>query len=235
MNNKNNRNIPESNDQGESSEGVTVPPITVTRPKWDTMHENYPGTNIKTFDLYKDIGGKTLSPYDTPEKLYDSPYINSCAIRMSRGLNLSGIKLPSSDANHRDKGGTNGVLKGKDGNNYWFRVKPLGAYIKFLFGNPDKKILLKTAKVGETKQKMSDKDWADIKSKKGIIMFQVSGWGDATGHFTLWDGAHLVYPGDSQHDDYDNELYYFHMKYEREANGKRVIIQTNEILLWELK
>lgn len=29
-------------------------------------------------------------------------------------------------------------------------------------------------------------------NKKGIIVFEVSGWGNASGHFTLWDGKHLI-------------------------------------------
>jgi hypothetical protein len=61
-------------------------------------------------------------------------------------------------------------------------------------------------------------------------MFEVSGWGDASGHFTIWDGNHLIYPGDPLHDDPTSEYYYFHMKYEN--NGK--VFQTDKIILWEL-
>jgi hypothetical protein len=67
-------------------------------------------------------------------------------------------------------------------------------------------------------------------------MFKVSGWSDASGHFTLWDGKDLIYPGEgtprtSPHNDPNSEYYYFNMKYEQ--NGK--VIQTDEIKLWELK
>lgn len=68
-------------------------------------------------------------------------------------------------------------------------------------------------------------------SAKGVIMFEVSGWGDASGHFTLWDGSNLIYPGDLEHDNPNSDKYYFHMKYE---NNNRVI-QTDRIILWELK
>ena len=62
-------------------------------------------------------------------------------------------------------------------------------------------------------------------------MFNVSGWGDATGHFTLWDGSHLIYPGYEEHDDPNSEYYYFNMKYEDEGR----VTQTDSIKLWELK
>jgi hypothetical protein len=28
--------------------------------------------------------------------------------------------------------------------------------------------------------------------RKGVIMFNVKGWDDATGHFDLWDGGDMV-------------------------------------------
>ncbi|WP_425605493.1 T6SS effector amidase Tae4 family protein [Pseudoxanthomonas putridarboris] len=38
---------------------------------------------------------------------------------------------------------------------------------------------------------------SQIKGKNGIVMFSVKGWSDATGHFTLWEGAtqNLLYVG----------------------------------------
>lgn len=32
----------------------------------------------------------------------------------------------------------------------------------------------------------------ELSGKKGIIVFEVSGWSDATGHADLWDGAGCV-------------------------------------------
>ncbi|MDF4976359.1 T6SS effector amidase Tae4 family protein [Vibrio parahaemolyticus] len=34
-----------------------------------------------------------------------------------------------------------------------------------------------------------------IKGRKGIIVYQVDGWSDATGHADLWDGNKCVYQG----------------------------------------
>lgn len=67
-------------------------------------------------------------------------------------------------------------------------------------------------------------------------MFKVSGWNNASGHFTLWDGNHLIYPGGAGHDDPTNVKYYFHMFYPaRKENGDLNLVQTNRIRIWELK
>lgn len=34
---------------------------------------------------------------------------------------------------------------------------------------------------------------SDFAGSKGIILFEVSGWGDATGHFTLWNGSKVAH------------------------------------------
>ena len=38
-------------------------------------------------------------------------------------------------------------------------------------------------------------DNSSIIGKKGIISFHVSGWGDATGHISLWNGKKVLYTG----------------------------------------
>ena len=75
-----------------------------------------------------------------------------------------------------------------------------------------------------------------INITKGIITFDVSGWSDASGHFTLWDGNHLIYPGGAEHDDPQSSKYYFHMLYPtKKKNGDLDFVQTNRIRIWELK
>lgn len=60
------------------------------------MIKNYPNSSIKSKDLYSDIVG-TFPKFKTDEELLSSYLANSCAIRMSRGLNLNGFKLPKSN------------------------------------------------------------------------------------------------------------------------------------------
>lgn len=202
-------------------------PIVVKRPKWEDMIKNYPDDSISTKDLYAEIGG-SFPKFKTDEDVGNSYLANSCAIRMSRGLNLSGFHLPSSNAGFGTRGG---VMKGGDGYYYWLRVRELSKYLMEYLKKPEFTASLKKAKLGETKESLSKEQWETLEKMKGIIMFEVSGWGDATGHFTLWDGKDLIYPGDEEHNNPYSEYYYFHMKYER---NKRVI-QTDKISLWELK
>jgi hypothetical protein len=175
--------------------------------KWEDMLKNYPNTSIRTKDLYDEIGG------GLPELFLSNPnsWENSCAIRMSRALNYSGVKLKKAPS-------SGGNIKGDDGFNYWIRVKDLQ---KFLIDFLPKPSLDKVGGLGAVN---------DFIGKKGIVVFDVSGWGNATGHFTLWDGGHLVYPGAPEHDDPTSEYYYFHMKYVQ--NSKT--IKTTRIRLWDL-
>lgn len=219
--------------RGFVAEGGGVSASTVIkRPSWDDMILNYPDSSINVDTLYAKIGN------GLPKMLKENQaWENSCAFRMSKGLNYSGFKLPYNNSKYRAKGSTGGVHIGDDKLNYWYRVKELGKYLEEHLGSPEFDETLKKAKIGETKEELSIEKWDKLKNLKGIIMFKVSGWSDASGHFTLWDGSHLIYPGDNRHDDPNSNLYYFHLKEERydSVHKKTIIIQTDEIKLWQLK
>jgi len=178
---------------------------------WAEISKNYPASFISTKDLYNTIGG------GLPENFQNDPnnWENSCAIRMSRCLNYSGIRLPKSPS-------SGGNIIGKDKFNYWIRVKDLKTYLVNLLQG---KFTLITEPGGiNTVNK--------FKNKKGIIVFDVTGWSNASGHFTLWDGVNLFYvgPNTSQNDPNNQEMYYFSMNYNQ--NGKNV--KTTKIRLWEI-
>ncbi|MCC9020617.1 MULTISPECIES: T6SS effector amidase Tae4 family protein [Flavobacterium] len=217
--------------------GVQARVVAATRPKWDDMIKNYPNTSVDTVKLYNDIGNGLIDLY----KKAPEDWENTCSFRMSRGLNLSGFKLPKDNSKYREKGSSGGVHVGTSTgvtkNYYWYRVKELGKYLEDHLGAPEFDVTLKRANLGEIKVGLSTTDWSKLSKLKGIVMFKVSGWGNASGHFTLWDGKNLIYPGDPRHDDPSSELYYFNMKYEayHPIKKKNIVIQTDEIKLWELK
>jgi hypothetical protein len=210
-----------------TSGGVQTTPIQIKRPSWMDMITNYPDTSVDAITLYTDIGNGLLKMYQNNSNAWE----NTCAFRMSKGLNYSGFKLPYDNSKYRTKGSSGGVHKGDDKLNYWYRVKELGKYLEEHLGSPEFDETLKKVGLGEKKVGLSKENWDRLNKMKGIIMFKVSGWGNASGHFTLWDGSHLIYPGDPLHDNPNSQYYYFHMKYEQ--NSK--VIQTDEIKLWELK
>ncbi len=57
-------------------------------------------------------------------------------------------------------------------------MKALIAYLSKFYGSP------KIVSPGKYKQ--------TLKGKKGIIIFEIKGWSDATGHADLWDGSKVV-------------------------------------------
>jgi hypothetical protein len=68
-------------------------------------------------------------------------------------------------------------------NKLWhiFRVKALSSYLKKNYGEPES---------------YDSKNYkTSLKDKKGIIIFEVSGWGDASGHADLWNGEKAIWQG----------------------------------------
>ena len=91
---------------------------------------------------------------------------NACAIRMSYVLNKTGIKIPHKPGK---------TVSGGKGHWYLYKVKDLITYLKEIFGDPDQVIHMPTL--------------SKVAAYKGIMVFEVDGWDDATGHATIWDGV----------------------------------------------
>jgi len=91
---------------------------------------------------------------------------NTCVIRMSYAFNKSFSPIPNGWAGLT-------TVKGGDGKRYAFRVAEFKPYLVGKYGKPD----------------VTGTTAAEFSGKKGIIMFDVQGWSDATGHFDLWDGS----------------------------------------------
>jgi hypothetical protein len=73
------------------------------------------------------------------------------------------------------------VSSGTNKNWYIFRVKMLVKHLTSRYGKPESFTKL------EYKSKLNN--------RKGIIIFEVVGWSDATGHADLWDGTKCLYQG----------------------------------------
>jgi hypothetical protein len=110
-------------------------------------------------------------------------YRNTCIIRVSQALNYTGHPIPPDTGWFRTK-------KGKDGKWYGLRVTEFWDYLLKVYGKPTV-----FARKGNNKVIPVSK-FAGI---RGIVGFRVKGFTDATGHFTLWDGAELLYGGE-RHD-----------------------------------
>ena len=142
-------------------------------PKWKTLKLHYPALDAGT--VFKNIGGKVELNYDI------GVFSNACATRVSKALNGSGgvhiiphFKEVSPNGKMESQ-----VSSGKNKQWYIFRLKMLVKHLKSRYGEPEE------YKPTEYKDKLKD--------RKGIIVYEVTGWTDATGHADLWNGKNALW------------------------------------------
>ncbi len=142
-------------------------------PKWDFLKMHYPAQEAGT--VFKNIGGKVELNYDI------RVFNNACATRVSKALNGVGgaHRIPFFKEISPNGKMEAQVSSGKNKNWYIFRVKILAKHLTSKYGNPE------VFSPSEYKQK--------LKGRKGIIIFEVTGWSDATGHADLWDGSKCLW------------------------------------------
>lgn len=80
----------------------------------------------------------------------------------------------------KDSDGNDVVQVSSGGKKLWYiyRVKALIQYLTKTYGEP--------RPIDITKYEQ------ELKGKKGIIVFEIKGWDDATGHADLWDGGKVL-------------------------------------------
>ena len=99
---------------------------------------------------------------------------NTCVLRISQALNACpGHEIPKLDYLY--------TIVGTNGKRYALRVKEMKQYMTARYGAP---LVLNATAKGVI-------DNTPIIKQRGIIAFDVAGWDDASGHFTLWDGEQL--------------------------------------------
>lgn len=101
---------------------------------------------------------------------------NTCVVRVSRALNYTDHPIP------RNFTGLT-TLRGGDNKRYAVRVKEFKKYLSATYGQPD---------LTHENSYLSNLIPLSFKGKKGIILFEVDSWSNATGHITLWDGSRCI-------------------------------------------
>lgn len=141
-------------------------------PVWDELLKNFP--NHEAGKVFTDIGGKVKLNYDI------GVFKNACATRVSKALNFSmgDHEIPFFKTEGADGNDIVQVSSGGKKRWYIYRVNALIKYLSMTYGTP------KIVSPGNYKQ--------TLKGKKGIIIFEIKGWTDATGHADLWDGEKVV-------------------------------------------
>lgn len=138
-----------------------------TLPSYDTLWVVYPDymTYPDPQDVKNLIGGNVNAVWIT----------NTCAIRMSRALNYSGIVLPKSAHGMH-------TVSGSDAKRYAYRVRELRSWLNVTLDPP---IFDISKKAGTAFDKST------IAGFKGIIAFDIA-FSDATGHLDLWDSSNMT-------------------------------------------
>jgi hypothetical protein len=135
------------------------------RPVFDLAWAAFRIVNVPVVDVGKIIGGKVQYNINMPSGGFD----NACPIRMSYVLNKTGFPVQRNASRWA-------AVSGADGKWYIYKVVDMLKYLEFAFGPPDKKIT-------------SVPKESDFNGLKGILLTTGSGWGDAQGHVTLWNGT----------------------------------------------
>lgn len=139
-------------------------------PSFKTMWKQFPDHTIYPTlrDLHTFIGGALANNIDVPGFGTNG---NTCAVRMSRALNYGSLPISAKLV----KALKVSTLTGTDGKLYIFRVRELRIYLN--------------SSLGVTPTKITKNFATAFTKKQGIVAFDVSGWGDASGHVALWDGS----------------------------------------------
>lgn len=140
-----------------------------------------------------------------PKYEKEPAYQNTCAMRLSIALNnCAGHEIPKIKSLE--------CIIGIDKKRYAIKVKEMKKYLKDTYIGPD--FVLKAEK--------GVIDNSFILNKTGVIVFDVTGWKDASGHFSLWDGQNVVYAGGHNYFDFYEII-----------NGSNKVIQVVNCFLWE--
>ncbi|BCQ25600.1 cytoplasmic protein [Caballeronia sp. NK8] len=110
------------------------------------------------------IGGKVA--WNIRDADIESRWKNTCAVRMSYILNHSGVTIPAIAGR---------TVTGADNRRYFYRVIDLIPFLKQRWGVPET-------------MAYPPSGGGKLAGKRGVILFETSGWRDAQGHATLYNG-----------------------------------------------
>ncbi len=102
---------------------------------------------------------------------------NTCAIRMSRALNYSGLQIPAHLPSLYTRSGADGL-------SYAYRMQELKAYLTRVLGNPA---------ITATKSPVMSINRNVFAGKKRIIAFDIHFRDGPNGHIDLWDGKTFIH------------------------------------------
>lgn len=142
--------------------------VDARRPRFSTLWKAYAEVGHKdSVSVYQLVGGQVEA--HRAEK--PAAYTNACALRLNRAFNYGGYKIPKGDI---VKETPIYRLRGRDDLPYIMTVEGFFEFLKHNWKKPDYEV--------------RPNNLAYINDKQGVLIMVISGWGNATGHATLWNG-----------------------------------------------
>lgn len=143
--------------------------ISVRRPRFSTLWNAYAEVGHKgSVEVYGLVGGGVeAARAEKPDA-----YANACALRISRAFNYGGYKIPKGTIIQNQPIYR---LSGADHLPYIMKVVDFLAFLNHNWGEPD--------------HTLTQTDSNFINGRKGVIVMEITGWSDASGHATLWNGS----------------------------------------------
>lgn len=132
---------------------------------FEQMWDAYPNPGGTAEEAKATIGGQA-----TAETID-----NTCVLRVSRAFNYSGHPIPKSATDEI------ATIRGADGLNYALRVREFTRYMRRKYGPPGYEHSYPPPGGGDIPP--------SFKGRQGVVVFEVDGWTDATGHVDLWNGS----------------------------------------------
>ena len=133
---------------------LTFPPQSL--PSWNNFEAAYPKHNDPLYntsqEMYTSVGGQVFSLYNSNPSLFQ----NTCALRISKALNYSGISVPAGPDRYQ----------GSDGKYYFVSCAALFNWMKKTFGIPSGSNHLTGTQGGQNGQNFPSL----LSSKKGIYI-----------------------------------------------------------------
>jgi len=136
------------------------------RPNMQVMWENY--LYDRPEGIWGEVGGLVEVNGNLP--IGQGRWTNGCAVRISHMLNKAGYQIPRERAK---------TVSGGDGDQYYYRVIDLEAYLTKTFGPPDLAINDGSGKIDS------------LPLEPGILLMDFPG-STFSGHVTIWNGASTV-------------------------------------------
>ncbi|AFC87454.1 T6SS effector amidase Tae4 family protein [Frateuria aurantia] len=134
--------------------------MALVRPSFAAAWNRFKEIHLPVAEVGRKIGGYVQV------NIASGDFRNACPLRMSYVLNDCGLRVPPPGRYH--------AVSGSDHRWYMYRVMEMKDFLIWAFGPAEVRVSTPSAQ--------------GFFGRRGILLFEGDGWGNARGHVTLWSG-----------------------------------------------